>query len=107
MNPKSHGDGAVPLGRQADVPAPGRQLPQAKPGWWLGREPIDACGVIPASRARALVLREAAVKSLRIKMRVSAAAEGIENNEEAFAGLHGNRSAGTPTVLLRVIDSDT
>lgn len=30
----SHGDGASPL-RQADVPTPGRQLPQAKPGWWL------------------------------------------------------------------------
>lgn len=22
--------------RHAGVPAPGRQLPQAKPGWWLG-----------------------------------------------------------------------
>lgn len=43
----SHGDGA---GAEADVPAPGRQLPQAKPGWRLGRGPMHN-RVFPASRS--------------------------------------------------------
>lgn len=33
----NRGDGVFPWVAE-QLPEPGRQLPQAKPGWWLGRE---------------------------------------------------------------------
>jgi hypothetical protein len=106
----SHGDGAFPL-RQTDVPTPGRQLPQAKPGWWLGnwRECMRSLSSIQ-ERERLLLCRassssHAAERGLVLQERVLRKPGRRKGHTEIETG--GRLLAQSPTVSLRVIDSGT
>jgi hypothetical protein len=98
---------APPCDKQA---RPGRQLPQAKPGWWLFAG-ASACGVFPASRSgnSAVVLN--LVEHSRCRTWTSAAGESFEKasapRERTEIEPGGRLLAQLPSVLLRVIDSGT
>lgn len=93
-----------------EQPVPGRQLPQAKPGWWLGKH-TGACGCFPAARSASLGVLSTSSTASHGERRLVRQQRAYRNAEEALSRWYENRSGMQAprlgTALKRMIDSDT